>query len=108
MPAGQLRQGARPARCWKHGRAEQEGKDRAELSGGTGQLVPHCFCSLWAPSLSEAAAEERRWLCAGGGGRRRAALRVRGWETGRGEGSAAAAPSQPGKVIETAPNFFPT
>lgn len=25
------------------------------LSGGTGQLVPHSFCSLWAPSWSEAA-----------------------------------------------------
>lgn len=58
------------------------------------------------PLLVRGSPEERRWLCAGG--RRRAVLRVRGWEPEGGEGSAAAAPSQPGKVIEPAPNFFPT
>lgn len=60
------------------------------------------------PLLVRGSPEKRRWLCAGGGGRRRAVLRVRGWETERGEGSAAAAPSHPGRVIEPAPNFFPT
>lgn len=70
-----------------------------------------CPSFLWlplGPLLARGSPEERRWLRGGGGGRCRAVLRVRGWEPGRGEGSASAAPSQAGKVIEPAPNFFPT
>lgn len=84
------------------------GRGSRRAFGRHREACPSLLLLPLGPILVRGSPEERRWLCAGGGGRRRAVLRVRGWETGRGEGSAAAAPSQPGKVIEPAPNFFPT